>query len=76
MSREFEILDMMRGKENVIQMIDFFYTYDKDHRLIQNTVLEFCDMSIEDVIRDLIYKLEWLPMATIKKFVRQIFNGL
>ena len=27
-SREFEILDLLRGKENVIQMIDFFYTLD------------------------------------------------
>ena len=29
-SREFEILDLLRGKENIIQMIDFFYTFDKE----------------------------------------------
>ena len=27
-SREFEILDMLRGSENVIQMLDFFYSLD------------------------------------------------
>jgi serine/threonine protein kinase len=27
-SREFEILDMLRGKENVVQLLDFFYSID------------------------------------------------
>lgn len=27
-SREFEILDMLRGKENVVQLLDFFYSLD------------------------------------------------
>ena len=33
-SREFEILDALKGKENVIQMLNFFYTTDSKHRLI------------------------------------------
>ena len=28
-SREFEILDMLRGKENVVQLLDFFYSLDE-----------------------------------------------
>ena len=50
-SREFEILDMLKGKKNVVQMLDFFYSVDEKNRVIQNTVLEFCDESLEHVIQ-------------------------
>ena len=41
---------MLRGKENCVQMLDFFYSLDDSSRIIQNTVLEFCDKSLEAVI--------------------------
>lgn len=66
-SREFEILDMLRGKENVVQLLDFFYSIDDKHRIIQNTVLEYCDMSLEDVLKTLDLKKDFLPMDKIKK---------
>lgn len=75
-SREFEILDMLRGEENVVQLLDFFYTIDQKQRTIQNTVLEFCDHSLEDVIKQLEDKREYLPMQQLKSYIRQIFNGL
>lgn len=33
-SREFEILDMLRGKDNVVQLFDFFYSLDSKEQLI------------------------------------------
>jgi len=75
-SREYEILDMLRGKENVVQLLDFFYTIDDKQRIIQNTVLEYCDMSLEDVLKDLDHRRDYLPMHTIQKYVKEIFNGL
>jgi serine/threonine protein kinase len=33
-SREFEILDMLRDQENVVQLIDFFYSIDDKQRII------------------------------------------
>lgn len=51
-SREFEIFDMLRGKENVVQLLEFFYSLDENKRLIQNTVLEYCDKSLEDVLQE------------------------
>lgn len=33
-SREFEILDMLKGKENVVQLLDFFYSVDDKQRII------------------------------------------
>ena len=28
-SREFEILDMLKGKDNIVQLLDFFYSVDE-----------------------------------------------
>ena len=75
-SREFEILDMLRGKENIVQLLDFFYSIDDKARIIQNTVLEYCDESLEDVLRSMDKTKEYLPMEDIKKYTKQIFNGL
>jgi glycogen synthase kinase 3 beta len=49
-SREYEILYALKDTENIVQMLDFFYSHDSKKRLIQNTVLEFCDSSLEDII--------------------------
>lgn len=51
-SREFEVLSLAKGCPNVVQMVDFFYSLDAKKRMIQNIVLEFCDMSLEDKLRD------------------------
>ncbi len=75
-SREYLLLDMLRGKENVIQLLDFFYTIDENNKTIQNTVLEFCDKSLEICIKEANQKNEFLPMSDIKKYTKQIFNGL
>ena len=75
-SREFEILDMLRGKENVVQLLDFFYSIDDNNRIIQNTVLEYCEKSLENLIEDHNKRKDFIPMADIKKYVKQIFNGL
>ena len=39
-------------------------------------MLEFCDKSLEDVLRDLEKEKTYLPMKSIKQYARQIFNGL
>ena len=67
---------MLRGKDNVVQLLDFFYSLDDKQRIIQNTVLEFCDMSLEDVLKDLEREKKFLPMNMVKKYAREIFIGL
>lgn len=67
---------MLRGKENIVQLLDFFYSIDDKQRIIQNTVLEFCDESLEHVLKRLDHERTYLDMATLKKYIRQIFNGL
>jgi len=77
-SREFEVLTALKGKPNIIQLVDFFYSVDTKERLIQNSVFEFCDMSLEEVIKDLDRKIPsvYMPMADIKRYTKEIFNGL
>jgi len=67
---------LLKGKDNVVQMLDFFYSVDDKQRIIQNTVLEFCDQSLEDVLRDLDKNRKYLDIKTIKTYAKQIFNGL
>ena len=50
-SREYEVMTLLRGEPNVIQLVDFFYSIDQKQRLIQNIVMEFCEGSLEDQLR-------------------------
>ena len=51
-SREYEILSLLKGSQNVVQLLDFFYSLDHKRRIIQNTVMEFCDFSLERKLRE------------------------
>jgi len=77
-SREFEVLSELKGKPNVIQLIDFFYSLDTKERLIQNSVFEFCDKNLEDVLRDAEKEPPgfFIPLADIKRYIKEILNGL
>ena len=57
-------------------MLDFFYSVDESNRIIQNTVLEFCDQSLEHLIKEAQEKKSYIPMRSVKKYVRQLFDGL
>ena len=50
-SREYEVMTLLRGSPNVIQLVDFFYSLDQKQRLIQNIVMEYCESSLEDQLR-------------------------
>ena len=67
---------MLRGKDNVVQLLDFFYSIDAQQRIIQNTVLEYCEENLEDVIKKMERTKNFIPMPLVKKYIREIFNGL
>ena len=75
-SREFEILDLLRGKPNIVQMVDFYYTEDEHHRMIQNTVLEYCEASLHQLLNSKIEANTYLSIEAIKKYSREMFVGL
>ena len=50
-SREYEVMTLLKGSPNVVQLVEFFYSLDQKHRLIQNIVMEYCQSSLEDQLR-------------------------
>ena len=50
-SREYEVMSLLKDAPNVVQMVDFFYSLDEKERLIQNIVMEYCEGSLEDQLR-------------------------
>ena len=49
-SREFEVLERLRGEKHCIQMLDIYYSKNDDGKRVQNIVFEFCSTNLEDVI--------------------------
>ena len=41
-SREFEVLDRLRGCENVVQLLNIYYSKNDEGKVVQNLVFEFC----------------------------------
>jgi serine/threonine protein kinase len=64
-SREYEILSLMRGCPNVVQILDFFYSVDQKQRIIQNTVMEFCECSLEEKLREATESKRGIPMLVV-----------
>ena len=50
-SREYEVMSLLKGDPNVVQLVEFFYSLDQKQRLIQNIVMEYCESSLEDQLR-------------------------
>jgi serine/threonine protein kinase len=71
--KEFEVLSARKGKPNVIQLVDFFYSIDSKERMIQNSVFQFCDKNLEDVIKEL-EKVpgSYLSINDIKRYTKEI----
>jgi serine/threonine protein kinase len=76
-SREFEVLSKLRGKPNLIQLVDLFNSLDSKERLIQNYVFQFCDKNLEDIIKE----MEKMPpgshihLADVKRYLKKILDG-
>jgi serine/threonine protein kinase len=76
MSREYEILAKIRGRDNVIQLVDFFYSVNYRNELIQNFIFPYCDSNLEDLLKLHISGELHLSYIDIKKMVFQILRGL
>lgn len=75
-SREYEVLSLLQGAPNVVQLVDFFYSIDQRQRVIQNTVMEFCECSLEQKLREHMESSDCIPLSHIKHYTRQLFAGL
>ena len=77
LSRELEVLSALVGKPNIIQLVEFFYSLDSKQRLIQNSVFEFCNKTLEDVLKEVLERPDtFIPLPDVKRYVWQTLNGL
>lgn len=75
-SRELEMLCRLRGVPNTVQLLDFFYSYDARHRLIQNSVMEFCETNLENILINCCKHHKYIDVSSVKKTLREICIGL
>ena len=48
-SREYEILTLLRNEANVIQLVDCFYSLNFKNQLIQNFIFPYCEVTLETI---------------------------
>lgn len=75
-SREYEVLELLKGCRNCIQVLDIFYTKNEDGKLAQNLVFEFCSDNLESMITEKKSKKEFFSIEKVRDYARQILTGL
>eukprot|EP00826_Nyctotherus_ovalis_P014493 TRINITY_DN14044_c0_g1_i8.p1 TRINITY_DN14044_c0_g1~~TRINITY_DN14044_c0_g1_i8.p1 ORF type:complete len:306 (+),score=101.05 TRINITY_DN14044_c0_g1_i8:229-1146(+) len=74
-SREYQILNEVKGNVRCVELLDIFYTLGEDEKLTQNFVFEFVPNSLEKFISSH-KKTEMIPISTIKTIMKQFLEGL
>jgi serine/threonine protein kinase len=75
-SREYEVLELLKGCDNCIQVLDIFYTKNEEDKLAQNLVFEFCSDNLESMITEVKSKKEHFTIEKVREYAYQILNGL
>ena len=75
-SREYEILELLKGCKNCIQVLDIFYSKSEDEKLAQNLVFEFCSNNLESMITQYKSDQENFEIDKVRNYTRQILTGL
>lgn len=68
LSREYEILNEIRGSPHCVHMLDCFYTKAKNDKLVQNLVFEFLSSNLEDIIKSHRKKKQKVRVALTEAF--------
>ena len=50
MSREYEVLSKLKECNNVVKMLDIYYSRSEDGKTAQNLIFEFCNKNLEEII--------------------------
>ncbi len=75
-SREYEVLDRLRGCNNVIQLLDIYYSKNDEGKTAQNLIFEFCRTNLEEVIQNSKKEERYIPVGEVREYMRQIFEGM
>lgn len=75
-SRECQILSLVKGNKNCVQMLDLFYTADEEGKRMQNIVLEYVPDRLEDLINERHKTKDYFPLSIIRTLMQQLLSGL
>ena len=64
------MLDRLRGCQNVVQLLNIYYSKNEEGKVVQNLVFEFCSQNLEEVIQNAKENRKLIPMSDIKDFMR------
>jgi len=76
LSREYEILFELRECENVVTIVDFFYSKTDNNKLIQNIVFEYMPDNLESMIGNYNKNKQKFTEHQVKWYTYQILKGL
>ena len=62
LSREYQILSEIKDCENVIKLLDTFYTVNDDGKVIQNLVFEYVTRNLETYMEEFRSKKTFIPI--------------
>jgi len=66
-------LTLLKGTQNVVQSLDCYYTRDQHGRIIQNSLLEYCDGSFENLLRESLINRKYIEVKLVKHCMKQLF---
>ncbi|CAK73445.1 unnamed protein product (macronuclear) [Paramecium tetraurelia] len=76
LSREYEILLLLKGSPNIIQIEDIYLSQTDEGINVQNIIFEYKDFSLENILAQAIRNRQFLQPNQIKSLMRQIIIGL
>lgn len=76
LSRELEILKLIKNCKYVVKLIDLYYIEDDEKRIIQNLVFEYIPLSLEKYMKSFQKKKKHIPIKSIKNIAKQLLLGL
>jgi len=75
-SREYQILTLVKDSPYCVQLLDLFYTVDSEGKYMQNLVQEFIPHCLEDFIQKHVEENVFIPLCAIKSIMRQLLRAL
>lgn len=76
LSREFRILETIKNKQYLIQLIEVFYTINSNNQIIQNLIFPFYETDLENMLKRQRIPETRLNYLQIKRLLFQVTLGL
>ena len=71
-SREYEVLEKLKKCDNVVRMLEIYYSKGQDGKTAQNLVFEYCSRNLEEIIQETKKNDYRISITEIKQFMKQI----